>query len=127
VRASQALAVLNETIDGNRIPRKALADEIGVTEQTFSKMAAGTQAFGIDAVGRLPRDVQVAFWKRYGKDVLGLEVREITNTELAQDIVDGFHELFKRIERAELLGAVTLKQVKSDLPAREPARKAGAA
>lgn len=84
---SLALTCLVDVIDASRWPRKALADEIGKSEQGFSKMTAGTQAFGMDDFGNLPMDLQVSWVKRYGK-ALGLEVRELSAADLAEEFLE---------------------------------------
>lgn len=119
---SPALGVLNEVIDGNRLPRKALADDIGKTEQAFSKMTAGVQSFGLDDFGKLPRDLQIAFWKRYGREVLGLEVREIDHGQLVEE----FYELVERMGRlAQLSRVVTGKapMAKVEMPVEQQKKR----
>jgi hypothetical protein len=115
-----ALSVLNEVIDGNRLPRKVIADEIGVKEATFSKMTGGTQAFGLDDFGNLPRELQIAWIKRYGCEVLGLSVTELSVVDAAVAVMDAFAALQSRMRTLE---TVKPQMVKADLPASELAKR----
>lgn len=83
---SLALGCLQVAIETNRMPRKAIADEIGKSEQTFSKMTAGTQAFGLDDFERLPRDIQIRWMRDYGRE-LGIEVRDIDPIALSEEFL----------------------------------------
>lgn len=82
---SVALGCLVHEIDGNQQPRKALADECGKKEQQFSKMLAG--AFRLVDFDKLPREIQVGWMKRYGREVLGVTVREIEPAELNEELL----------------------------------------
>jgi len=84
---SAALSCLIAEIDAHPLPRKAIADECGKSEQTFSKMTAGTQAFGLDDFERLPRDLQVKWMQRYGREVLGVNVRDLDPAELNEELL----------------------------------------
>lgn len=84
---SVAMGCLVAEIDAHPLPRKALADECEKTESTFSKMTAGTQAFGLEDFGRLPRDLQVKWMQRYGREFLGVTVREIEPAELNEELL----------------------------------------
>ena len=119
-----ARTVLNEVIDGNRVPRKALAGEIGKTETAFSKMLSGVQAFDVDDFGNLPRDVQIAWVKRYGAEVLGLSVTELSVIDAAVAFMDTLGLLQTKARTLETVRAAQ-SNLKTELPAREPARKVG--
>lgn len=73
---SLALSCLNTELDSCGLPDKAIAADCAKSEQTFSKMRSGKQAFGIVDFEKLPRDVQVAWMKRYGA-AIGVEVRDL--------------------------------------------------
>jgi hypothetical protein len=87
-----AMAFLNYAIDGSGMPRKQVADHIGKSEPSLSKMTTGLQAFGIDDFENLPHDIQVNWIKRYGHE-LGLEIREIDAVDLAHQVLARFDEL----------------------------------
>jgi hypothetical protein len=116
-----ARSILNEVIDGNRVPRKALADEIGKTETAFSKMLGGVQAFDVDDVGSLPRDIQIAWVKRYGAEVLGLTVTELSVVDAAVAVMEAFTALQARMRTLE---TVNPRMAKAELPAAERKRTA---
>lgn len=100
-----ALSFLNEAIDGSGLPRKQVADTVGKSEATFSKMTTAgpnAQAFGLDAFEQLPVAIQVAWLKRYAR-ALGLEVRELDALQVAEAIVERFEE-FSRFVRMFQIG-----------------------
>lgn len=120
---SVALECLNREIDAFGMPRKALADELGTTAVTLSKMTTGLQAFGLDAFERLPRDLQIAFLIRYGRDVLGLHVQEILPTELMGQFVELVDQLATVARLTRLVGKP--RQVKACLSAEDAEERVG--
>ena len=120
---SASLSCLVAEIDAHPLPRKALAGECGKSEQTFSKMTAGTQAFGVDDFGKLPRDLQVKWMQRYGREYLGVTVRELEPSEIAEE----FHALVDRLASVSRLARVIRgpkKQAKADLRTDEKTKAA---
>ena len=117
---SVALGCLNAEIDAHPLPRKAIADECDKSEQSFSKMTAGTQAFGLDDFERLPRDLQVKWMQRYGREVLGVTVRDIEPAELNEELLG----LVDRIVTVRRLAARVGRPVaaKAELPQRTEKR-----
>lgn len=59
-----ALDCLNAAIDGSRIPRKVLADHLGISEAQFSKLTSGVQAFGVGHLDKLPAAIRSDFLRR---------------------------------------------------------------
>lgn len=121
---SIALACLNAEIDGfqRRMPRKALAAECDKSEQTFSKMTAGTQAFGITDLERLPRDLQVAWMKSYGKE-LGLTVRDIDPGEVHEQLYALVDQLATVARLGRIVATGKHATVKAELPRDAAERK----
>lgn len=108
---SRALECLNASLDASGEPAKALASEVKKSEPTFSKMRSGVQAFGVDDFERLPRPVQVAWMKRYGKEI-GVAVRELDSVEMADSLLEQLNELLRVVR----LYAVRTKALKATLP-----------
>jgi len=99
-----ALAFLNEAIDTSGVPRKQLAATVEKTEGTFSKMTTtgpNAQAFGLDSFERLPLRIQVAWLKRYGRQI-GLEVHELSALAVADAIAERFDELSRFIRMFQI-------------------------
>jgi hypothetical protein len=87
-----ARSILNEVIDGNRVPRKALADEI-----------------------------EIAWVKRYGSEVLGLTVTELSVVDAAVAVMEAFTALQARMRTLE---TVNPRMAKAELQT-QAERKAG--
>ena len=112
---SLALGCLNDAIDSTRdmAYRKALAADLGKSESTFSKMTNGLQAFGLDDFEQLPRDLQVKWMKRYGKDVLGLNVYEMDQAAIADELLQAIDRI-QGLAKLARLGKAT--PAKAELP-----------
>jgi hypothetical protein len=119
---SASLTCLVIEIDAHQKPRKALADDCGKTEQAFSKMTGGTQAFGLDDFERLPRDLQVKWMQRYGREFLGVTVREIEPAELNEELLGLVDRIVTVRRLAARVGRPT--QAKAELPQRTEKRAA---
>ncbi len=109
---STAVEMLNNVIDASLIPRKAIADGLGMSIGTLSKMTTGINAFGLDTFEQLDRDLQVCWFKQYGP-LLGLDVRERDIVAKAQDVIEQFDALV----RAVRLAGIAPRQAKAELPA----------
>jgi hypothetical protein len=103
---SVALRCLNDTIAAftERLPRKVLAAEVGASEQTFSKMTGGKQAFGLKEFELLPRSIQVDFMERYGREVLGLQVRDLAPAEINAELLALVDQMVATRRLSQLVG-----------------------
>jgi len=119
---SEAVSCLNEVLDSSGQQRKAIAGDIGKTEQTLSKMTAGTQAFGLDDFENLPRDMQVCWMKRYGK-LLGLEVRELDQWQINEEAHALIEQLTAIVKLSKRVGKPAMARM--DAPAEATVRKVG--
>jgi len=126
---SSALRILNEVIDERErvtgLNRSDLAMRSGVSIGTFSKMTQGINAFGLDTLERLDRDYQIAFVKRFGAEVLGLSVTELSVVDAAVAFMDVLGLLQAKARTLESVRAADSNR-KAELPERESAsRKVG--
>lgn len=114
---SHALRILNEVIDErervNGKNRSALAEDLDMKIALFSKMTQGINAFGLDTLERLDRDYQIAWVKRYGAEVLGLSITELSVVDAAVAVMDAFTALQTRMR---ILDTVKPRMAAASLP-----------
>ncbi len=108
---SRAVELLNNVIDASLVPRKVIADDLGMSIGTLSKMTTGINAFGLDTFELLDRDIQKGWLKQYGK-LLGLEVHEIPQARLMEEVFDAIDTL----KRAVAMARISPRQMKAELP-----------
>lgn len=89
---SIVMRCLDEAIDRFGMPRKALAEELSVTEQTLSKMTAGSQAFGVALFDEMPDALLTSFLARYGQH-RGFRVEPLEPEELDVELLEAVDHL----------------------------------
>lgn len=116
--------VLRDVIDETLQGRKVFAAALGCDESLLAKKlnGVGGRDFGLGELEALDRELQVRWMKRYGKE-LGVEVHEIPQAQLVEQMFEAFEELKRKVQLAQVGRPKQLKV--EELPAREPARKAG--
>jgi hypothetical protein len=89
---------------------KVVAIDLGVSEQTLSKMRGGSQAFGVDRLDALDDDLLKNFLRRYGR-ARGFRVRFISAAEIDADVLVAV----KRVVATMRLRAVRSRAAKAAL------------
>lgn len=89
--APALMGCLNAAIDASGQPRKALADELGVSEQTFSKMTAGVQAFGLHTFEACSDEVVFDTLARWGK-VRGFRIERVDTDRQIAELITMFEQ-----------------------------------
>lgn len=85
---SQARSCLRDEINESGVPRKAFADLVASGDESlFSKMVAGGRPFDLADFDNLPRELRVKWMQRYGREVLGVQVREMEPAELNAELL----------------------------------------
>lgn len=121
---SEARRCLQDEFDQSGVPRKALADYVANGDESlFSKMVNGARPFDISELDKLPRERVIGWMKRYGREVVGAQVRDLEHAELTEEL----HALVDRIvvvsQMARRVGKP--QQLKAELAGKESGRKAG--
>lgn len=85
---SGARRCLVDEINQSGVPRKVFADAIANGDESlFSKMVGGSRPFDLDDFDNLPRETRMKWMKRYGREVIGAQVRDLDVAELNEELL----------------------------------------
>lgn len=102
-RNSTALGCLTTAVDRSFLPRKVIAADSELTEQTLSKVLAGVQGIPGGLIDALPDDAFEGFVKQLGA-TRGLLVRKLAPPEINEQLVAAAQQLVRIASLASIRG-----------------------